>query len=239
MAGKYDLVSVDYCQDETDTAVAAAVKEEPVASSLAQEVQDLVSLVCSLQTMERAVMEMQYDTRKAPLGKLTKDQITAGYKALKLISDCVEAGRTSGKELVDACNDFYTRIPHAFGMRTPPLVTTREEVKAKLQLLEALGDIQVALKLLGSIQQSGNVVEQRYRQLQCSMEPVGEGAVRQLITKSILSTHAQSHSLYSMEVQQVGLLLLLLPLLLLRLLLMLLPTLLLLKLVVLLRSIIW
>ena len=230
VAGKYDLVSVDYCQDETDRAVAAAVKEEPVASVLAQEVQDLVSLVCSLQTMERAVMEMQYDTRKAPLGKLTKDQITAGYKALKLISDCVEAGRTSGRDLVDACNDFYTRIPHAFGMRTPPLVTTREEVKGKLQLLEALGDIQVALKLLGSIQQSGNVVDQRYRQLQCSMEPVGEGAVRQLVIKSILSTHAQSHSLYSMEVQQVGLLLLLLPLLLMLLLLVLLPTLLLLTL---------
>ena len=83
-------------------------------------------------------------------------------------------------------------------------------VKAKLQLLEALGDIQVALKLLGSLQQSGNVVDQRYRQLQCTMEPVGEGRVREMVTKSILSTHAQSHSLYSMEVQQVGLLLFLL-----------------------------
>lgn len=42
-----------------------------------------------------------------------------------------------------ACNDFYTRIPHEFGMRAPPMIRTAVEVKKKIELLEALGDIQV------------------------------------------------------------------------------------------------
>jgi len=64
--------------------------------------------------MEEAVMEMQYDAKKAPLGKLTKDQIRAGYAALKKIDACVEA-KNFGSSLTQACDEFYTRIPHDFG----------------------------------------------------------------------------------------------------------------------------
>ena len=32
-------------------------------------------------------MEMEYDAKKSPLGKVTKQQIKAGYAALKEISD--------------------------------------------------------------------------------------------------------------------------------------------------------
>lgn len=87
--------------------------------------------------------EMNYDARRAPLGKLTPGQIKAGYEALKVVSDCIEelekcsaSCATSGKgkrgaakraaskgggeselrdRLLQACNTFYTRIPHDFG----------------------------------------------------------------------------------------------------------------------------
>ena len=44
-------------------------------------------------------------------GKLTKDQIKAGYVALKRIESCIRAN-DYGDSLVRACDDF-TRIPHA------------------------------------------------------------------------------------------------------------------------------
>ena len=102
--------------------------------------------------MEEAVIEMKYDTKKAPLGKITVEQIKAGYSALKKISECVENGKTSGSEIVQACNDFYTRIPHEFGFKTPPIIRSPQEVKRKLELLETLSDIQVALKILSTPQ---------------------------------------------------------------------------------------
>lgn len=48
------------------------------------------------------------------LGKLTSEQVKAGYSALKIIDTCIEKG-DFGRKLTDACSDFYTRIPHDFG----------------------------------------------------------------------------------------------------------------------------
>ncbi|XP_014671166.1 PREDICTED: poly [ADP-ribose] polymerase 2-like [Priapulus caudatus] len=69
-------------------------------------------------------------------GKLTKDQIKAGYQALKNVDKLIRKGQTTGSAIVQACNDFYTRIPHDFGMRQPPIIRTQEILKAKLSLLE-------------------------------------------------------------------------------------------------------
>ena len=48
------------------------------------------------------------------LGKLTTDQIKAGYEALKKIDTCIR-NNDFGSKLVKACDEFYTRIPHCFG----------------------------------------------------------------------------------------------------------------------------
>ena len=77
-------------------------------------VQDLIQLICNIQAMEDMVVEMKYDAQKAPLGKLTQDQIKAGYSALKKIEQCINKN-TVGEKLIKACDEFYTRIPHNFG----------------------------------------------------------------------------------------------------------------------------
>merc|ERR1740131_420319 len=155
--------------------------------------------------MEQAVTEMQYDTRKAPLGKVTTEQISAGYAALKRISEFVKEGKLRDSGLVQACNDFYTTIPHEFGFKTPPLIKTKEEVKSKLQLLEALSDIQVALKLLSDVSSSDgeNPVDRSYAKLDIDITPVAVGTERKLVEESIQSTHASTHSLYSMQVEEL------------------------------------
>ena len=201
-AGKYDMVALDYCQQEATSAIIK--DEEPLLDSvLPQAVQQLVKLVCSLQTMEKAVMEMQYDTKKAPLGKLTPEQITAGYHALNVVSECVNKGLREGDELTEACNIFYTRIPHVSGRSKLPLLTSKEMVKEKIQLLEALQDIEVALRLLGGSGAGGNLVDENYNRLQVNIQPVPAGVLRATIESSILSTHADTHSQYRMAVEEL------------------------------------
>ena len=72
-------------------------------------------------------------------------------------------------------------------MKTPPLMRSREEVKLKLQLVDPLSDIQVALKLLGGLQGEDSLVDQKYLQLRVVMEPLTGGPVRKLLERSILS----------------------------------------------------
>jgi len=210
-AGKYDLVKMDYSagssKDDVD-AIAPVVKNEKIPkeeSKLSKPLQELISLICDINTMEQAVMEMEYDTKKAPLGKVTTEQISAGYQSLKAISDCINKGKTSGNEIVQACNDFYTRIPHEFGMKTPPIIRTNEMVKCKLQLLEALADIQIALKMLSGGEDDGlHPVDRRYKQLNVDITSLDRNSSQwKMVEHSIQSTHASTHSLYNMEVLDI------------------------------------
>ncbi|XP_032480415.1 poly [ADP-ribose] polymerase 2 isoform X2 [Phocoena sinus] len=139
--GKYDMLQMDYTtntQSEEETNKGESLKSRlKPESQLDLRVQELMKLICNVQAMEEMMVEMKYDTKKAPLGKLTVAQIKAGYQSLKKIEDCIRAGQ-HGRALVEACNEFYTRIPHDFGLRTPPLIRTEKELSDKVQLLEVI-----------------------------------------------------------------------------------------------------
>lgn len=205
--GKYDLLIMDYnAEEEEKDAVDAPVKEEkPVLESkLDKRIQMLIELICNVQAMEEMLKEMKYDTNKAPLGKLTTDQIKAGYEALKKIDTCIRNG-DFGSKLVKACDDFYTRIPHCFGMKRPPLIRTTEDVKTKLNLLEALGDIQIAVKALQEEEESlEHPIDRHYKTLRCGLLPLDhEHDDFKMIAKYLENTHAATHNQYHMELLDV------------------------------------
>ncbi|XP_008158719.2 poly [ADP-ribose] polymerase 2 [Eptesicus fuscus] len=206
--GKYDMVQMDYTtntQNEEETK-----KEESLKSPLKPEsqldlrVQELIKLICNVQAMEEMMIEMKYDTKKAPLGKLTVAQIKAGYQSLKKIEDCIRAGQ-QGRALVEACNEFYTRIPHDFGLRTPPLIRTEKELSDKIQLLEALGDIEIAIKLVKTeLQSPEHPLDQHYKKLHCALHPLDHQSYEfKIISQYLQSTHAPTHSDYTMTLLDV------------------------------------
>ncbi|KAI8759281.1 poly [ADP-ribose] polymerase 2, partial [Biomphalaria glabrata] len=209
ISGKYDLLKMDYSIDDKDQVDAPAQEEELKEkrkvpdSKLQKKLQDLIQLICDIKSMEEAVVEMKYDAKKAPLGKLTKDQIKAGYSALQEIEKLLEK-KVSGRLLAEACSEFYTRIPHEFGMQTPPLINTPQMVKQKIELLEALEDIEIAIKLLKGGDMSENPVDRHYHQLHCQLEPVShDGEEFKLVDSYLQQTHANTHNQYKLELLDV------------------------------------
>lgn len=203
IAGKYDMVFMDY--STSDKAEETPVKPEALAqkktSQLDVKIQSLLELICDIKAMEECVLEMKFDTQKAPLGKLTEQQILAGYAALKKIEDCVKK-KGSSRELLEACNQFYTRIPHNFGMKVPPIIRTEEELKEKIALLEALSDIQIAVKMVQSSSASDeHPLDRQYHSLQCQLQPLASSSPEyQVIERYLHTTHAPTHSDYTMTV---------------------------------------
>ncbi|XP_025049899.1 poly [ADP-ribose] polymerase 2 isoform X2 [Alligator sinensis] len=200
--GKYDLLHMDYQAhgpDEESRPEKVMPQLKP-ASRLDPRVQALVELICDIQTMEEMVMEMKYDTKKAPLGKLTAEQIRAGYLSLQKVEACLQEG-SAGQALLDACNEFYTRIPHDFGLRTPPMIRTKQELQEKMQLLEALGEIEIAIKLVRSERQDHeHPLDQHYRRLGCELCALDRDTHDfQVLEQYLLTTHAPTHRDYSME----------------------------------------
>ncbi|ETE69998.1 Poly [ADP-ribose] polymerase 2, partial [Ophiophagus hannah] len=200
--GKYDLLHLDYkakdavrlsggkeqrgkrslrkqkdillhsCQNNPEADPKKTVSKPKVVSQLDLRVQSLVELICSIRTMEEMVIEMKYDTQKTPLGKLTAEQIQAGYRSLQKIEACLKWSQT-GSVLLEACNEFYTRIPHDFGLKTPPIIKTLKEVQEKAQLLEALSEIHIGIKHMQSEQSDlEHPLDQSYRSLDCELQPL-------------------------------------------------------------------
>lgn len=204
--GKYDLLQMDHTiqieEDEKEEVDIGDVPE-PV-SKLDPRLQALIELICDIKAMEEAVVEMKYDAQKAPLGKLTKDQIKAGYVTLKRIEDCIQKG-SFGDDLVKACDEFYTRIPHSFGMQRPPLIRTSGDVKQKLQLLQALGDIEIAMKVLSAKRDRlEHPIDQHYKELHCSLEPLDHSHNDfKMVEKYVTQTHGKTHSNYKLKVVDV------------------------------------
>ncbi|XP_057290978.1 poly [ADP-ribose] polymerase 2-like isoform X2 [Hydractinia symbiolongicarpus] len=205
--GKYDLLAMDYGNTKTDTVDGAGKpkKEKKVPESkLEKKLQALVELLCDVKEMEEAVLEMKYDSKKAPLGKLTKAQIKAGYKALQLIDRCITNQKT-GDELIKACDAFYTRVPHCFGMQRPPIIRTRKDLKLKIELLETLGDIEIAMKVINDESNKMlNPIDQHYLALRCKLEALSHDTTEfDVVKRYTQNTHAKTHSQYTMEVVDV------------------------------------
>ncbi|KAJ3076374.1 Poly [ADP-ribose] polymerase 2, partial [Podochytrium sp. JEL0797] len=141
--GKYFLLERDFGEDDDAAAAedsSAAKPEEPIQypdSKLAEPVQDLMKLIFNLDLMDQAMSEIGYDSKKMPLGKLTKKTIQKGYLELKKISE--ELNRVGGprfRELQELSGDFYTIIPHNFGMRKPDVIGTPAKLAEKLRMVE-------------------------------------------------------------------------------------------------------
>nr|XP_022343214.1 poly [ADP-ribose] polymerase 2-like isoform X3 [Crassostrea virginica] len=65
--------------------------------------------------------------------KLKSEQIEAGKSSLEIIKNCKEEAKR-----IDACNEFYTKIPHDFRMKAPELIMDMEAIAKKRKLLKEL-----------------------------------------------------------------------------------------------------
>src|SRR5690349_23090338 len=103
-------------------------------------------MIFNTKMMDQQMMELDYDAKKMPLGKLAKATILGGYEVLKKIAEIIDKPRTAAitYQLQELSSDFYTVIPHSFGMKVPPVINTAPMVKTKLEMLEALGEIEIA-----------------------------------------------------------------------------------------------
>ena len=132
-----------------------------------------------------------------------KSQIKAGYEALSELEELIKSKASSNK-LVQANNDFYTRIPHDFGMRPPQMITTQVQIREKMKLLEVLGDIEIAIKILNQKSDIENPIDRHYDQLECDLNPLDHSdSMFKLIEKYMTNTHAVTHNNYSLKLIDV------------------------------------
>ncbi|CAG8809596.1 19643_t:CDS:2, partial [Dentiscutata erythropus] len=157
------------------------------------DVQDAIQMIFDINAFKNIMVELNYDASKLPLGKLSKNTITQGFQVLKRI-EAVLVNIDQGN-LEQLSNEFYTVIPHSFGMRTPPIISTLDLLKEKLDMVEALGEIEIAASLIKSADSKINLLDSHYNSLNLEkMEPLDHDSEEfKLILKYVKNTQGSTH----------------------------------------------
>ncbi|EMD41273.1 hypothetical protein CERSUDRAFT_127918 [Gelatoporia subvermispora B] len=217
-SGKYQWIERVFEDEEDDdkgkkasgSGDAEEAEEEKIPEcTLSQEIQTLLNLMFSSRLMDAHLSSMNYDANKLPLGKLAKSTILNGFAALKILSEVIanpagDVAREHGG-FVSATQEltgrYYSIIPHVFGRNRPRVINDITVLKQELELVDALGDMEVASKLIqGSIPRDAagkpmNPLDAHFRSLELSaMAPIarasGEFAALQAYTRD---THGSTH----------------------------------------------
>ncbi|KAJ8495174.1 hypothetical protein ONZ51_g1850 [Trametes cubensis] len=230
--GKYDWLERSYDDgDDTDeeekgedsmsSGSFKVVREEKIpGSTLPPEIQALCRLIFDSSLLDAHLSSMNYDANKLPLGKLAKSTILNGFAALKTLSEVIAepAGPTAllrggfRPAVEELTGQYYTIIPHVFGREKPIVIDNIDRLKKELELVDALGDMEVASKLIASTIPKDadgrpvNPLDAYFRSLQLTkMEPVPRmsSELAALETYMRNTNDAGTHHHYDTEILQV------------------------------------
>lgn len=205
----YTWLEMDYTENGRDSSVQgpsnSVPESQPRETKLDAPIAKFISLICDINMMRQQMMEIGYNANKLPLGKLSKTTILKGYDVLKNIADVI--GQSNRRLLEDLSSQFYTIIPHDFGFKKMRefVIDTPQKLKRKIEMVEALAEIEVATKLL---EDNTDIQEDplyfQYEQLRCKLVLVEVDSQEFLmIERYMKSTHAKTHSGYAVDIVQI------------------------------------
>jgi poly [ADP-ribose] polymerase len=170
-------------------------------------VQNLLQLIFNQQYFQATMTELNYDVKKLPLGKLSKNTIIRGFQALKdlsaLLDDMSLAQSEYGTSFQNATeqlsNAFYSLIPHAFGRNRPPVICNQAMLKQEVDLLDSLSDMKEAANIMKTESKSAeeiNVLDLHFKGLNLDeMTPLKKDEREfQELARYLVETKGQTHN---------------------------------------------
>lgn len=199
----YTLLEMDYGEaGEELLPPKKSIDTQLGETKLEGRIAKFISIICNVTMMKQQMLEIGYNAEKLPLGKLSQSTILKGYDILRRISDVV--GKADRKTLEELSGEFYTVIPHDFGFKKMRdfVIDTPYKVKCKLDMVSALGEIEIATKILKDDADSmEDPLYSHYQHLCCEMTPVETNSKEYLMVQKYLkNTHAETHLNYTVDI---------------------------------------
>ncbi|KAJ3973280.1 PARP-domain-containing protein [Lentinula raphanica] len=230
--GKYFFLERDYDDDGDDGDAEdnskpkskgkgkSQTEQQPVPeSTLKPEVQEFCRLIFNTSIIDATLSSMNYDANKLPLGKLSKATILKGFAALKALSEVIdnpnseEAKKWGGQQAgcAELTNRYYSIIPHDFGRNKPPAISTQNALKKELELVDALGDMEIATELIQASTASDkdgnpvNPLDAQFNSLALNkMDPVARNTNEfKMLEKYMSDTHGKTHGHIKTKIKNV------------------------------------
>lgn len=170
--------------------------------NLNNRVKDLMMLLFDVKQMMKTLIEMEIDVNKMPLGNLSQNTITLGFKALNEIENAIKNQQID--DLLKLTNKFYTIIPHVFD-KEMPIINNEKILKEKIDMLSSLRDMETATTLMKENDQETNeTIDNNYKKLNTNILPLNQDSEEyKMCEKYLLQTHGETHKNFSSEVLDV------------------------------------
>ena len=130
----------------------------------------------------------------------------SAYTVLTTLLAEIKGSRDSTR-ILDWSNQFYTLIPHDFGMQKPPLLDSEDVVASKTLMVDSLMEIELAYSMLkerASGDETKDPLDAHFEKLKTDMEVVAKDSDEfKMIAEYVVNTHAATHAHYKLKVSEV------------------------------------
>ncbi|KAF6221930.1 hypothetical protein HO133_001898 [Letharia lupina] len=207
-AKKYTMIEKSYGNETDDEAGDQAQQSNESPQKIAlpdctlnEELQELVRFLFDTGNMKKSMASQKYNFNKLPLGKLSKSTIEKGYLALRELGDVILNPKLAQEKhetsLVTAFNDlssqYYTIIPHDFGRNRPTPINSSAQLKAEMDLVETLGNMQISNEILKDTEYPKDRQGNAIHPLDAQMRSLGLREAIPVDRKSVEFGHLESY----------------------------------------------
>lgn len=196
---KYFLSEVSYENELKD------IKDLPVTipeSKLPDKVQKLITMLSDVNMMQEAMIHLEIDTKKMPIGKLKQSQLDKAKEVLNNIKQLIDKlndkpdNSTDIKtQIIKLSSDYYTYLPLNCGRKKPPVINSDEMINKYIDTVDELSNMVVTIQLKDNIKTDENPIDSIYNDINTKITPVEVGSkIWEVIKDYVSNSHAPTHN---------------------------------------------
>lgn len=185
--GKYYMTEIECAEVETDDSDSSQSQDE---IELDARVVDFMKMITNTTYMKNTLIQLEIDTEKLPLGKISQTQIDKAYEILNDINN----NMGDSEKLVLLSSEYYTLIPLACGRQKPPVINNKKLVAKNINLLNELSQMVYGTKAITK-QKSGINIMQLYEKIETIIKPIEhDDDIYKILETYIKNSRAPTHN---------------------------------------------
>lgn len=197
--GKYFMSEVSY---ENEAKAVAIPSNTPIPESkLHKKVQQLIQMLSDVNMMQQALVSLEIDTKKMPLGKINQTQLDKAGAVLNSIQTLLGQISTNPTnindltyQLIELSSEYYTYLPMSFGRKKPPVINDNTTLSKYRDVLDELRNIAVTIKIKENVKADENPLDGVYNDLNTSIKPlVKSNKMWKELNAFVANTHGPTH----------------------------------------------
>lgn len=197
--GKYFLADTGY--DIVDN-ISTKVNSATISTKLDNRVQFLINLISNADIINKALVDLNIDTEKLPLGKISATQISYAHEILNDIDSAVtnygdaHLNEKYNEFLMDQSSKFYTLVPYSCGRKKLPIIKNKTLIANNRDMLNELSSIVESANVINISKERSDkhLCDAIYDNLNTKITPLEKTSrMWDVIVDYINNTHGPTH----------------------------------------------